>query len=165
MKKSRDFKGIKDFKDVQDVKEVTARESDSEHGLRVWRLGQISLYSNRDCVDLNVFHANKVKTMFLINAAKYREHKDLQQQLMNETGPKNNKLKGAHSTWEWTKWNGAIQTYIKKLLVENAESNENEQDYDPDPLHPDKLLRGDRLMDELENCAYGNGKDVKSSGA
>ncbi|KAK3242456.1 hypothetical protein CYMTET_47861 [Cymbomonas tetramitiformis] len=84
-----------------------AGESDSSYGNRVWRLGQQHDISTRK------WESQKVQIMYSINCAKYAQNPDLQQELLT-TGKL--EITGAPSTWQWSYWNGWIQTQIREEL-------------------------------------------------
>ena len=86
-------------------------ESASAYGNRVWRMGQRgSIRSD--------WEEKKVELMYLINCAKYVSNPQLQEDLL-ATGRKD--IIGAPSTWQWSKYNGAIQTNIRNHLQDNVD--------------------------------------------
>ena len=90
-----------------------ADETDFQYGVRVWKRGQ-----SRDESIRSDWDQVSVKTMFLVNLAKYATEPEFQQTLL-ETEP--HPLQGPSSTWEWAKWNGLIQTLIRKLVAERRD--------------------------------------------
>eukprot|EP01084_Bolivina_argentea_P176526 305453_1 len=93
----------------------TEKETNHNHGgygMRVWRMGQ-----SRSSPLREKYETEKVKLMFMINLAKYSCNLKLQQELVEETH--NFEMIGAHSTWQWSKWNGLIQMLIRRRIREN----------------------------------------------
>jgi predicted NAD-dependent protein-ADP-ribosyltransferase YbiA (DUF1768 family) len=89
-------------------------ENDAAFGMRCWSEGQRgTLRGDWDAI--------KVHTMFAVNEAKYMQHGDLQQELLN-TGQA--KIVGGPSTsWtidgtfhNWNRWNGLIQMRLREQL-------------------------------------------------
>eukprot|EP01084_Bolivina_argentea_P202945 346663_1 len=93
------------------------KETGHRFGMRVWSMGQ-----SRSSPLRKNYEAEKVKLMFMINLAKYSCHNSLQKQLVDET--KDFDMMGAASTWDWSKWNGLIQMFIRKKIKENKDLKE-----------------------------------------
>ena len=84
-------------------------ESDSEYSCKTWEMGQ-SRGGGKMRKDWEVV---KVKVMSVLNIAKYASSVDYRFDLI-ETGT--NRILGQPSTWNWSYWNAAIQTYIRTEL-------------------------------------------------
>ena len=84
-------------------------ESDRDYGHRVWFIGQQDRNIRHDWEQI------KIDMMYDICLAKYMDNEDLQHDLL-ATGE--DKIVGAPSTWKWQKWNGIIQSEIRKALRE-----------------------------------------------
>jgi len=87
-------------------------ETDSAYGMRVWQMGQ------RGRGMVLEWEGMKVESMYRLNVAKYAHNPDLCEELV-ATGTR--RMKGAPSTWEWSKLNGLIQTLIRKQLREGVD--------------------------------------------
>lgn len=93
------------------------KETDGAYGMRVWGLGQ-----SRSSPLTDNYENKKLKIMFMINLAKYACNEELQKELVEET--KDFEMIGGPSTWQWSKWNGLIQMYIRKLCNQNKNLKE-----------------------------------------
>jgi predicted NAD-dependent protein-ADP-ribosyltransferase YbiA (DUF1768 family) len=87
-------------------------ESDASYGNYVWSLGQRNLPIRPDWEEV------KVELMFKIVCAKYAANPHLQAELLS-TG--DSQLVGQRSTWEWSKWNGLIQTYVRSQIRDHQD--------------------------------------------
>merc|ERR1712107_616524 len=83
-------------------------------GNRMWGPGQ----SRGEPIQANWEEGESVKTMFLVNLAKYVAHPKLRTELVQQT--EDWPLKGGASTANWSKWNGLIQTKIRDLVASGA---------------------------------------------
>jgi len=84
-------------------------ESAFNYGNRMWKLARTTIGGEK----VPDFDAKKLEIMWLLNCAKYQQHMDLQEQLL-ETG--NARIYGGKSTWLWSKYNGLIQRLIRHRL-------------------------------------------------
>lgn len=103
-------------KSYRQIKESAplAGQSAYEFGMAVWRMGQRSPGNIReDWEDV------KVTLMYLINCAKYATHPKLQEDLVAATG--NHVIMGAPSSWDWSLWNGRIQTLIRNKIAQGCD--------------------------------------------
>lgn len=105
------FQSLKFPKDSRTRKEIhsagpRSNENSTSYGNRVWSLGQGSIL-RKD------WELEKVKVMLLLNIAKYAANKDFQQDLATT---QNSRIIARRSTWKWTYWNAAIQTYVRQLI-------------------------------------------------
>lgn len=93
------------------------KESDSDYSMRTYFLGQPRLDTQRreDWEDI------KVKVMTVLNIAKYESSAVMCLELMS-TGT--NRILGQPSTWKWSYWNAAIQTYIRDQLHKGTDLKE-----------------------------------------
>jgi predicted NAD-dependent protein-ADP-ribosyltransferase YbiA (DUF1768 family) len=82
-------------------------ESDASYGHYVWNLGQSKHPIRSDWEEV------KVELMYQIVCAKYAANSSLCRELLS-TG--NVELFGNRSTWQWSKWNGLIQMFIRSHL-------------------------------------------------
>lgn len=92
-------------------------ESDSEYSMRAYILGQPRGDTQRreDWEDI------KVKVMTVLNIAKYESSVSMRLDLIS-TGT--NRILGQPSTWRWSYWNAAIQTYIRDQLHKGTDLKE-----------------------------------------
>ena len=86
-----------------------AGEGDSAYGQRMWQLGQ-----SRSSPLRAGWERIKVLVMLRVCGSKLRAHAALRSQLLEETG--DFELRGGASTWQWSKYNGLIQMYLRQLL-------------------------------------------------
>ena len=105
------FQSLKFPKDSRTQTEIHSAEprpseSSSSYGNRVWSLGQGSIRRED-------WEIEKIKVMLLLNIAKYAANKIFQQDLATT---KNYRIIAKRSTWKWTYWNAAIQTYVRQLI-------------------------------------------------
>lgn len=84
-------------------------ESSSSYGHRVWKLGQV-----RETPLLDDWEETKVRVMAMVNCAKYACNPNMQRELDETT--RDWELLGGASTWDWSKWNGLIQLWIRKMI-------------------------------------------------
>lgn len=92
------------------------RAVSAEHGFDVWGQARGEQEGSRE-----EFEAVKLGVMLRANCAKYASSKQLQDDLM-ATGSA--RLVGATSTWNWPKWNGLIQIFIRRALNEGRDLRE-----------------------------------------
>ena len=92
-------------------------ESDASYSMRTWSLGQ----PRRDTSMREDWEQVKVKVMTVLNIAKYASSVDFCFDLI-ETGT--NRILGQPSTWKWSYWNAAIQTYIRTELHKGTDLHE-----------------------------------------
>ena len=105
------FQSLKFLKDSRTRTEIHSagprpRENSISYGERVWLLGQGSI--RREDWELE-----KIKVMLLLNIAKYAANKSFQHDLV---ATQNYRIIAKESTWKWTYWNAAIQTYVRQLI-------------------------------------------------
>lgn len=89
-------------------------DSDSQYSCKIWERGQ----SRADTRMREDWNNVKIKVMTALNIAKYASSIDYCSDL-TDTG--NNRILGQPSTWNWTYWNAAIQTYIRTELHKGTE--------------------------------------------
>lgn len=112
------FQSLKFPADSRTRKEIhsagpRSNENRISYGNRVWSLGQGSI--RREDWELE-----KVKVMLLLNIAKYAANKGFQKDL---SSTKNHRIIARGSTWNWTYWNAAIQTYVRQLVHDGKNLN------------------------------------------
>jgi predicted NAD-dependent protein-ADP-ribosyltransferase YbiA (DUF1768 family) len=105
------FQSLKFLKDSRTRTEIHSagprpRENSISYGERVWLLGQGSI--RREDWELE-----KIKVMLLLNIAKYAANKSFQHDLV---ATQNYRIIAKGSTWKWTYWTAAIQTYVRQLI-------------------------------------------------
>ena len=119
------------------------KERDERYGYRVWLMGQ-----SRESLLRKNWDSEKVKLMFLINLAKYACNEVLQRQLIDET-------KGCASTWQWSKWNGLIQTLIRQKVSEGLDFEQLLVQYE--------AIKASQVQAELDGNA--NAEEQQSDGS
>ena len=94
-----------------EIERTTPRPNESEksYSMRTWSLGQ----PRKDSSMRQDWEQVKVKIMTVLNIAKYASSVDYCFDLI-DTGT--NRILGQPSTWNWSYWNAAIQTYIRTEL-------------------------------------------------
>ena len=90
-------------------------DKDSKHGMDVWNEGQRHTCLRPD------WDAVKVEMMYRANLAKYKQHPDLQEELLSlgtveMVGAPSTSWKTKSGMVNWSVWNGRIQTRIREEL-------------------------------------------------
>ena len=81
-------------------------EDDWDFGMKAWQQGQSGeIVENWDDI--------KLKTMLLINLAKFNQNQGMCQDLKETEG---HQISARPSTWEWRKWNTLIMEYIRRSI-------------------------------------------------
>ena len=99
----------------------TRDETSGDYGRRVYQLGQ-----SRESPLKERFEDVKVVDMYKMNLAKYMSGGEaMRAELLAASCSADLSVRyalmGPASTWEWQKWNGAIQTRIRDLLADGAD--------------------------------------------
>ena len=84
-------------------------QSADAFGHHIWRLGQ-----SRDDPLVEGWEDIKVAVMYVLNCAKYLSSPAMVTEIMQVGDVP---MTGGHSTWEWSKWNGAIHMIIREKIV------------------------------------------------